>query len=327
MVEVPITIESDENGYFDRECPNEECQFQFKIKMKDWEEKVSDDEVHCPMCGHIDTSDKWWTQDQLDQIQEIAANYALFHIKSELDKSFKELARSTRNNKFIKIKYKPGKRVSYINNPIGQMPEWEQEITCEKCGTTYSVIGSAYFCPCCGHNSASSSFSTSLDTIQKMLNSVDQMKTLISEKYDVDTAETMCRNMVEGSLGDCVSAFQKFAAQRYTEITGKTPRVNDFQIIDKGSSLFREALGFGYEKWLTNEEISTLELYFQKRHLFEHNNGMIDQRYLSNTGDKNYLIGQRLIIRKSEIEKIITILKKLGFGMLSIPIPNKDVNS
>ena len=327
MFDIPITSNSDENGYFDRECPNEECQFQFKIKMKDWKEKISDDEVHCPMCGHIDTSDKWLTLYQLFLLQEIASSYALNYIQSELDKSFKKLARSTKNNKFFKIKYKPRRKVSFINNPIGQMPEWEQEITCEKCGTTYSVIGSAYFCPCCGHNSASSSYFTSLDTIQKMLDSVDQMKVLISEKYGIDTAETMCRSMVEGSLGDCVSAFQKYAAQRYTEVTGKTPRVNDFQIIDKGSSLFREVLGFGYEKWLTDEEISTLELYFQKRHLFEHNNGMIDERYISKTGDKNYSVGQRLIIRKNEIEKIISILRKLGSGILSIPISNKYVHS
>lgn len=318
MISIPVTLQSDENGYFDRECPNENCLYQFKIKLKDWEDKVSDEEVHCPMCGHVDTSDKWWTQDQLEQIQEIAANYAMNYIQAELDKSFRSLERSTRSNKFFKITYKPGKRVSFINNPIGQMPEWEQEITCEKCGTTYSVIGSAYFCPCCGYNSASSSFSESLDTIQKMLDSVDQMKALFSEKYDNDKAETMCRSMIEGSLGDCVSAFQKFAERRYTEITGKSARVNDFQIIEKGSNLFRSAVGYGYEKWLSEYELSMLKLYFQRRHLFEHNNGMVDEQYLSKTGDTNYSVGQRLIIRKNEVEEVLKILKKLGDGILSI---------
>lgn len=318
MISIPVTLQSDENGYFDRECPNENCLYQFKIKLKDWEDKVSDEEVHCPMCGHVDTSDKWWTQDQLEQIQEIAANYAMNYIQAELDKSFRSLERSTRSNKFFKITYKPGKRVSFINNPIGQMPEWEQEIACEKCGTTYSVIGSAYFCPCCGYNSASSSFSESLDTIQKMLDSVDQMKALFSEKYDNDKAETMCRSMIEGSLGDCVSAFQKFAERRYTEITGKSARVNDFQIIEKGSNLFRSAVGYGYEKWLSEYELSMLKLYFQRRHLFEHNNGMVDEQYLSKTGDTNYSVGQRLIIRKNEVEEVLKILKKLGDGILFI---------
>ena len=318
MISIPVTLRSDENGYFDRECPNENCLYQFKIKMSDWEEKVSDDEVHCPMCGHIDTSDKWWTQEQLDQMGEIASSYAINYIQKELDKTFKKLERSTHNNKFFKIKYKPGRRISFINNPVGQMPEWEQEITCEKCGTTYSVIGSAYFCPCCGYNSASSSFSESLDTIQKMLDSIDQMKVLLGEMYGNDKADTMCRSMIEGSLGDCVSAFQKFAERRYSEITGKNARVNDFQIIDKGSKLFSDAIGYGYEKWLTDAEVKMLKLYFQRRHLFEHNNGMVDEQYLAKTNDNSYSVGQRLVIRKDEIEAVLSVLKKLGTGMLSI---------
>ena len=151
-----------------------------------------------------------------------------------------------------------------------------------------------------------------------MLDSVDQMKALFSEKYDNDKAETMCRSMIEGSLGDCVSAFQKFAERRYTEITGKSARVNDFQIIEKGSNLFRSAVGYGYEKWLSEYELSMLKLYFQRRHLFEHNNGMVDEQYLSKTGDTNYSVGQRLIIRKNEVEEVLKILKKLGDGILSI---------
>ena len=104
-MEIPITLLSDEKGYFDRECPNENCLYTFKIYMEDWKEKVSDEEVHCPMCGHIDTSDKWWTQNQLESMQEIAADYAMSLISEKLDEVFGSLARSTRHNKFVKITY------------------------------------------------------------------------------------------------------------------------------------------------------------------------------------------------------------------------------
>lgn len=77
-------------------------------------------------------------------------------------------------------------------------------------------------------------------------------------------------------------------------------------------------IGYGYEKWLTESEIEMLKLYFQRRHLFEHNNGMIDEQYLSKTNDTGYAAGQRLVIRKDEIEAVLRILKKLGTGMLSI---------
>ena len=317
-MEIPITIHSDEKGYFDRECPNENCLYTFKINMQDWKEKVSDDEVHCPMCGHIDTADKWWTQEQLESMQEIAASYAMSMITKELDKAFGKLARSTRNNKFLKITYKPSKKITFQNNPIGQSEEWETDITCEKCGTRYSVIGSAYFCPCCGHNSAVSAFNESTDSIEKMLKSLPEMKQLLTESYGRDKAETMCRGLLESSLGDIVSAFQKFASCHYDKLTGEISRVNDFQIIEKGSQLFKDAAGKGYEEWLSDKELHNMNMFFQRRHLIEHNNGMVDQKYVDKSGDNSYVIGQRLVVKENDAYALLAIIKKLAKGLMTL---------
>ena len=105
---IPIKLLSDEKGYLDRECPNDNCLYTFKINVQDWTNKVSDEEVHCPMCGHVDTSDKWWTQEQLESMREIAINYAVNMIQEKLDDAFGSLAKSTRRNKYVKITYKPG---------------------------------------------------------------------------------------------------------------------------------------------------------------------------------------------------------------------------
>lgn len=317
-MEIPITIHSDEKGYFDRECPNENCLYTFKINMQDWKEKVSDDEVHCPMCGHIDTADKWWTQEQLESMQEIAASYAMSMITKELDKAFGKLARSTRNNKFLKITYKPSKKITFQNNPIGQSEEWETDITCEKCGTRYSVIGSAYFCPCCGHNSAVSAFNESTDSIEKMLKSLPEMKQLLTESYGRDKAETMCRGLLESSLGDIVSSFQKFASCHYDKLTGEISRVNDFQIVEKGSQLFKDAAGKGYEEWLSDKELHDMNMFFQRRHLIEHNNGMVDQKYVDKSGDNSYVIGQRLVVKESDAYALLAIIKKLAKGLMTL---------
>ena len=321
-MEIPITFLSDEKGYFDRECPNENCLYRFKVHMDDWKEKVSDEEVHCPMCGHIDTADNWWTQDQLDSMEEIAASYAMSLISEELDKTFGRLARSTRNNKFVKITYKPGRRITFQNNPIGQSEEWETDITCEKCGTRYSVIGSAYFCPCCGFNSAANAFTESMDSIEKMLASLPEMKKMLTNSYGRDKAETMCRGLLESSIGDTVSAFQKFASCRYDNLTGKTSRVNDFQIVEKGSQLFQDATGKGYEEWLSVRELKTMNMLFQRRHLIEHNNGMVDQKYIEKSGDNSYVVGQRLIVKESDAMLLLAIVKKLGEGLSSIKEAN-----
>ena len=318
MISIPITFNSDEKGYFDRECPNEDCLYTFKILMKDWEEKVSDDEVYCPMCGFVDTSDKWWTQDQLEKMQEIASSWAMNYIEKELDKTFNDIARSTRNNKYFRITYKPGKRTTFVNNPIGQREEWETEICCEKCGTHYSVIGSAYFCPCCGYNSAVNSFNDSLNSIKAMIDSLADMKSMLIDKYNEDTAETMCRSLLESSVGDIISAFQKFAACKYEELSGKTARVNDFQIVDKGSSLFEQETGKKYSDWLTNTELDYMKVMFQKRHLLEHNNGMVDQKYIDKSGDTSYNFGQRIVVKEKDAYTLLDIIRKLGNEIIKL---------
>ena len=55
METIPLTFKSDEKGYFDRQCPNENCLFEFKVYMQDWKEKFSDEEVYCPLCGCVAT--------------------------------------------------------------------------------------------------------------------------------------------------------------------------------------------------------------------------------------------------------------------------------
>jgi len=318
MKTIPITFRSDEKGYFDRECPNENCLYTFKVYMPDWETKIGTNDAHCPMCGHIASHESWWTQEQLDAMREIATDYAKNLILKELDKTFGNLARSTRNNKFVKVTYKPGRRVSFINNPIGQREEWETEVTCEDCGTRYSVIGSAYFCPCCGHNSAESIFEESMDSVEKMVASLPQMRELLTNLYGRDKADTMCRDMLESTLGDIVSAFQKFAECVYKRKSSTAVRVNDFQMVQKGSDLFKSATGTGYDTWLTTSELDRMNLLFQRRHLLEHNTGMVDNMYLQKSGDTSYVAGQRLVVREADAYELLSIIKKLAAGLKTL---------
>lgn len=317
-MEIPIKFISDDKGYFDRECPNENCLYTFKIYMRDWDDKIAGSDVHCPMCGHIAGNDSWWTQEQLEAIQEAQVNYAMSLIHDKLDEAFGTLARSTKNNEFVKITYKPGKRVSFSNNPIGQREEWETEIVCEQCNTKYSVIGSAFFCPCCGYNSAINVFEESLDSTEKMLDALPEMQQALTTSYGKDKAETICRGLKESTLGDIVSAFQKFAEAQYKKVSTKTVRVNDFQIVEKGSCLFLEATGNGYEQWLSSDEINRMNVLFQRRHIIEHNGGIVDERYLAQSNDTTYNIGQRIIVHVADAKELLDIIRKLSTGLKTI---------
>ncbi len=251
-------------------------------------------------------------------MRNIAESRALDLIQRELGGTFERLARSTRNNPFFRITYTPGRKVTFLNSPIGQRPEWETEICCEKCGTRYSVIGSAYFCPCCGHNSAVNSFNDSIDSIKRMIESLGDMKAMLTKKYGMDVAETMCRSLLESTIGDMVSAFQKFASCKYEALTGKPSRVNDFQIVEKGSQLFEKATGKKYADWLSPAELDFMNMMFQRRHLLEHNNGMVDQTYLDKSLDTSYSIGQRIVVKRPDANALLDVIRKLGNGLMEI---------
>ena len=288
--------------------------------MEDWKEKVSEDEFFCPMCGHTDTSDNWWTQQQITDMKKIASNWAMSYMQEEMDKSFKRLAKSTRNNKFMKVTYTPSRKITFQNNPLGQSAEWEREVICKNCITSYSVVGSAYFCPCCGHNAIEETFNESLDSIEKMIESLSEMEEFLSKSYGLDKAKTMCQTMLEGSIADVVSAFQKYAVVRFCELSSKSARPNDFQIIYKGSKLFLEETGKGYDSWLNEDELSYMNLMFQKRHVMEHSGGFVDEQYIEKSGDNSYTVGQRLIIRETDAINLVKVIRKLSIGIESLLI-------
>lgn len=315
-INIPVELTPDEKGYYDRQCPNEKCEYVFKIYMEDWKEKVSDEQVFCPMCGHVAPSEHWFTHEQLESMHEIATSYAKSYMGKELDKMVGKMARSMRGNQSVQMTYKSSRRISFVNNPIGQRQEWELEITCKICHTKYSVIGSAYFCPCCGYNAVESVFYESLDTVEKMIDSIEDINSTFEKNYGKDKAESMCRTMIEGTLGDIVAAFQKYAEHIYKNIIpDKKVRGNDFQIIEKGSSLFKEATGKGYHSWLSEDEMEDINILFQQRHILEHNNGLIDERYIQNSRDTSYQLGQRVIVKNSEAMRLLRYVRKLSKGL------------
>ena len=156
---------------------------------------------------------------------------------------------------------------------------------CDPIGTRYSVIGSAYCCPCCGHNSIERVFEDSIERIEKMIESQDYIREKLCEQFTVDVADNMCRSMLESSLGDIVSAFQKFAkenlVQKTIQDTSKI-RTNDFQIIEKCSNLYEQYLNRSYGRYLLKEDLGQMNLLFQKRHILEHNQRIVDEKYIKN---------------------------------------------
>src|SRR5688572_21605215 len=86
---ISVPIEADSEGYLDKECPNKECLFKFKVKQQDWKNLFKDEAVFCPMCGHLGMSNSFWTTEQIGQAREQGLKY----VKGIISKGFAEGAR------------------------------------------------------------------------------------------------------------------------------------------------------------------------------------------------------------------------------------------
>src|SRR5438067_112951 len=183
--QLPISIPIDNDGYLDRRCPSEACQADFKVLMEDWKAKVSDDQVFCPICREEAKATEWNTPEQQEYIRQVGINYMQGLIGQALSQDASDFNRRQRPG-FINISmsYKPGTPTLVV--PISAAEELRQKFTCEQCGCRYSSLGAAFFCPACGHNSAESTFSQTIETVQKSLAALPAIREAVRAAADED---------------------------------------------------------------------------------------------------------------------------------------------
>ena len=310
-----VRINTDKKGYLARQCPN--CEYIFKIDAEDWENKIHKipgSKMYCPRCKHIAPSAPWNTKEQQKELIEKINDYYI----SNLNKRLKKERNILKQKYGIEIDVYSDQKKNPWKNPIASIKNLFTDYTCKKCGTKFSVIGSAFFCPCCGNISITDIFEETLKNIEKRLKFLPNIKSLLIQLMDKDFAENTNRDMTENCMKDVVSSFQMLASEIYVKLNDKLDGLNDFQNISKGSELLKKKCGYGYEKWLSEDEIKELNIFFHKRHLIVHTNGIINENYITRSGDTTYKVGQRLVIKEQDVLRLISIVKTLGEGLMSL---------
>lgn len=311
--QIPVSVPSDAEGYFDRECPSDECLFQFKVYSYDWHNIVRDEEVFCPFCGHTAASDKWCTQEQSKYLKSVVMS----HIKQRLGSAMKRDAdrwnRQQSRDSFFSITMKVNNRPQHVSLPPAAAKPMQLKIKCTECACRYAVIGAAFFCPACGNNDAELVFDQSLDGIRGSLRFLAKVHAAVADR---DTAETMVRLITENGLQNAVTAFQRYAEALYAKLpNSSTARRNVFQNLVKGSNLWYAATGKQYRDYLDPDELTVLQRAFQKRHLLAHTQGFVDQDYIFRTGDPDYRPRQRVVIREAAVLECVELIEKLASGL------------
>lgn len=315
-VSMQVSIPLDDDGYLDRECPNDACVAPFKVLADDWSERVRDEEVFCPVCGHTAESDHWLTQEQVKHCESRLMAEVMPMIDGEMRRMTRDFNRSMPRGGMISMSMSYKSSHPFAIVPLTAAELMQQRYTCESCSCHYAAIGAAFFCPSCGHNSATTAFAETIATIRRC----PEVREALEAGLDRDAAANAYRLILEENMGKLVASFQRFAeAMSETSLNAAqlSPRRNLFQNLKESSDFWERAIGKRYETMVEAREWDALQRYFQQRHLLAHKDGLVDDEYVKKTGDAQYRPGQRLVLKERDVLHFTGLVEILATALQS----------
>jgi hypothetical protein len=304
---VAVPVPKDENGFLGRECPQPECEGYFKIKPGTG---LSGETLpcHCPYCGHTASHDHFWTKEQLEYAQSVVLRQITDAVRKDLKSLEFEHKPKGQFGIGFSMKLKPGQPI-----PIKYYREkcLETHVHCDSCTLEYAVFGVFAFCPDCGiHNS--------LQTLEKSLEVVRRQVSLASEVAD----SALRQQLTEDGLENCVSGLDGFGREccRLRAQKSTNPASCDsvsFQNLPGVARRLQVLFGVDLEGAVSPEEWCTAHVGFMRRHLISHRAGVVDQKYLDETGESQALLGRRITISAADVIALAEIVSKLGRQLIA----------
>jgi hypothetical protein len=308
---ISVTLEVDDEGFLDRQCPAEHCLSEFKVLMDDRRKKGPNNRAWCPFCGSQDSSQEFNTAAQQDHIKQTALAHVERAIHRGLMESAQDFNRRQPRNAFLSMKMNVRSNSPRQPLPPSAAELMRTELGCTSCSCRYRVVGSAFFCPACGVCSVEQTFDQTVSRVRKSV----ALFAELSPKLDRDGAALLRTQLLEGGLSDLVTAFQYLAEALFVCLPGSATvrlRRNQFQSLTEGSTAWVNAGGRAFTLSMTPSEMADLERLFQQRHVLEHRDGFVDQSYLDRSGDTTYAVGERLVVRETGIERLADLVSKLS---------------
>jgi len=297
---IVVSLFSDDQGFFGRTCPS--CKSYFRTSG-------IPDKTQCPYCGHQDTLINFCTENQ----KAFVAEYVKEAIK----------AANSEDNVSINLDELANALPTNTKTPWIYKEEIQQSrFKCTGCKMETDILGEYGICPNCGlHNCA--------DVIEKKL-------VLIEDRFkevDETIGDRHEREVEWERLLRCVSEFEGLANELRKFFLRKplTPKRRadltslSFQKIINANDRINEWFGFQILEDIDADDRTFINIMFNKRHLFTHNNGQVDQEYLNNTNDTKLRLNELVRFRSKEIRRLLPLIRQMSTnltkGYLSIQTP------
>ncbi|WP_125812670.1 hypothetical protein [Actinoplanes sp. ATCC 53533] len=300
-VRIWVDTPPDMDGFIGRHC--EECQQTFRVHGEDYE--ALQDLLRCVYCGRQGDARSFATPQQHDR-----AKTAIWDLAAQaLLKSVKGLS-DDRQIMFGDHPYRPQPLARINEAPV------VRKRSCPSCARRYAVFHQHRFCPACGPLTPDV---VALDALDAATATLDMLKQMPAEQAaslrELGVFDQLRVNALKDLVGivetlaDAV--FRAVVTDADNKLQGRSMR-NVFQRLDDIANLFAAEghvdlrVDLGGAKW------QRLQATWQARHLFVHNDGIVDTDYVAKVGGaSNALLGQRLVISEQRCREAISDTRDL----------------
>ena len=205
---------------------------------------------------------------------------------------------------------KQGEKPAFYGSEESQ----QQKFKCSSCGEFNDILGRYGHCSLCGTRNDISDFeSNSMPAFREQLNS---------------------GSLPEDCIRNAVASFDSFATQIAKALQNLVPMTSKrkkrlqnlrFHNIEEVEKMFREWFDIDIKKEINDGEWQKIVLMFLRRHVYEHNGGEVDQKYLDKSGDTSVRLKQRIHETKQSahdfLGSLVKMARNLHFGFHEIIPP------
>jgi hypothetical protein len=163
----------------------------------------------------------------------------------------------------------------------------QHKFKCRACDEFNDILGRFGYCSLCGTRNDLTEFE-------------DRTVIAIRDRLNAGAPAHDC-------VRDAVSAFDSFVAQYAKQLAEQVPmtarRVSrltklSFHDLEDVRRIFRDWFDIDICAGIKDAEVDKIKLMFYRRHIYEHNGGEVDQKYLDNSGDTTVRLKQ--VIRETQ---------------------------
>ncbi|MEV0736152.1 hypothetical protein AB0I51_09315 [Streptomyces sp. NPDC050549] len=314
--EMRVSMPSDDQGFFGRQCP--ECSLVFRMDARQYEALPDDLILWCVYCGHHAEHSEFVTEHQRNRAVQAVSDFGRQLVSHELRKMFSRLPRGSRSGG-LSFSYESQ---SFFPRPLPGIDE-EQLVrirTCPGCHINYAVFSEHRYCPGCGPLPATS---VAFDALQADTARLDALEALPSDaKALLREQGVFARGWVD-TVKSVVGVVEYLASSLFrTAVPHADSLLNGkgaiFQRLDPMADLIIDAGFSDLRTVLGPQAWQRLLETWAARHVFTHNDGIVDEKYLARVPGSSARIGQRLVPTEDMCRQALTDAKALCETLIDV---------